>query len=548
MAFAQHKLAFPLAALLALTACGGGGSDDDRVLEPSDEPPIKQPDEEKADVRLFSNGDLSAESSLEGQIPVGVYKYSGGIESSDGAGLAIIGHSGRIALAFEGSLEFARLEVNEDGRFEQKLESTYTGQDDIERLIRGRRDMGTSDEALARIAGSVIEAETGALIVNYRLDRQQPDDRDLTTSTAASTYSGIGEDGIVTAFSLGEDGTLIGSDSTGCDFAGEYIIPDPKKDVFEASFAAEKCGPTRELEPGDRDGDYFAVGRINLESGSLTMFGTNGEIGMRLTATDAEPEEEEVPEKPASFFDEDFDAIPSVVATLEAGTYDFTEIALDTEQMELESGILMVSDTGRAVLATDVRQAVARAEVSDVNTFRAALTQSTTPGTTQAISMATEIFGIPDSSASAGSFKLTGSLLDPEQKLLHRYSAERDTTNDSVFAGTPLDTATLSGTYSGTRDPGAITATLTIAADGTVSGADTTGCVFDGLAKITAADAGIFEVRTTLSNCTASTNANGEQRDGEYSSVGAFTPGSPDAIKVVLGSNDNVELLELERQ
>jgi len=549
MAFADRKLAFSLAALVSLTACGGGGGDDDRSLTPNDEPPIKQEDEgDKPIPRLFSNGDLSIEPSLSPNVPVGIYQYTdtsanGGNEA---IGLAIISQSGRMALAMEDSMEFARIQINDDNRFEQRLESTYTGQNEIARIIRGRRDTGVSPEALARISGTILEEASGNLILNYRLDRQQPDDLSLTSSSAAGTYSGIGEDGTGTVISLAADGTLVGSDTSGCDFSGEYTIPDPAKDVFEASFLAEKCGPAVGIPAGDRDGHYFAVGRLSQDSGSLTMFGTNGEIGVRVTATNTDPGEDE-PEESATFFMDDFDISSSVVTSLEAGTYSFNEIPIEASQSDLESGILVISDTGRMSLATDRRLAVARIEVSDVDTFRTTLTQSERAGASQQPSNAVEIFGTPDNGAT-GTFKLAGSLLGSDQELLNRFSAERIETNDDVFTATPLDLPTVSGTYSGTRNPGAITATITIAVDGTLTGSDTTGCVYNGVTNITSPDAGIYEIRTTVANCSASTTASGSERNGTYNGIADFTPGTPDTIRLTLGSETNVEHLELERQ
>ena len=113
---------------------------------------------------------------------------------------------------------------------------------------------------------------------------------------------------------------------------------------------------------------------------------------------------------------------------------------------------------------------------------------------------------------------------------------------------TGLDMPTLSGTYTGTRNPGSITTTLTVNSEGVVTGSDTTGCVFNGAAQITSETVGVFEIQANVANCTATTAASGAERNGEYVGVGDYRPGSPDQLRVVFGSEDNVELVSLDRQ
>lgn len=546
MKFKMIALALAMPGLLV--GCGGGGSDDE-PLQPSNEAPIPEPEPEVPEPRLFSNGDLSVEPSLGTEIPIGIYQYTQTSPSngSELVGLAIISESGRIALALENSIDFARIELNENDRFSMPVESTETPDDNVSRVLKGGRDTGVGPDALARISGSVINDETQALVHNYRMDKQAPDERTLTLAGIAATYSGIDDTGVGSAISLSSDGTLMGSDTTGCEYVGEVIIPDGGEDVIEMSYTASNCGPTVDIPGDSRDGDWFAVGRIDVATGTLSMFGTNGSIGTRISGTNNDPDEEVV-EESATFFTNDFNEEPSIAARLEPGVYDYQDIPLGDGATFIESGLMMISNTGRIVVATDSRLAVTRVTVSDVDTFRGPVVQSETPGTDRPPSNASEIFGTPDNSGGGGSFNLAGSLLGNGGELENRYSATRDTTNDGTFTTTPLTLTQLSGTYSGTRNPGAITATLTIASDGTIAGSDTTGCAYNGIANVPNGESGLIEVQIDAANCSATTAATGAERDGDYNGVGDFLPGSPDRIRVVMGSPINVEFLDLDRQ
>ncbi|MDC9611787.1 hypothetical protein, partial [Pseudoalteromonas sp. GABNS16H] len=61
-------------------------------------------------------------------------------------------------------------------------------------------------------------------------------------------------------------------------------------------------------------------------------------------------------------------------------------------------------------------------------------------------------------------------------------------------------------------------------------------------------ESGLIEVQIDAANCSATTAATGAERDGDYNGVGDFLPGSPDRIRVVMGSPMNVEFLDLDRQ
>jgi len=543
MAMKRAALAATMAVLLA--GCGGGDSDDPSLGESSG--PIV-PDTESNE-RLFSTGDLSTEPSLGSEIPVGVYRYTA-VEPQSGTelvGVGIISDTGRIALALQDRLSFARIELDEDDRFENLLEDTQFT-DALSLSITGRRDLGVLEGENPRISGTFLDVDLDVLTLNYRLDLQDSDGDSFGLADLQGTYSGVDDEGSGTVVSIDDTGNLIGSDTSGCDFEGTIRIPDANQEVFEAKYTLANCGPTVTLTGSQRDGDYFAVGRIEDSFRSITMFGSNGEVGSRFTGSSTASEDQILDEEVPPFVSDEFDQQTSISAKLEPGIYNYTDIPLgNTPPPVVESGILYVSDTGRLALVTDSRFGVARVRVSDVDTFLNNLFQIGAPGATTAGTAAEAIFGTPNNT-SGGDFTIAGSLLDREGELVNRYEAVRDTTNDAFFSSTPLTVTRLAGTYSGTRNPGAITTTINVAPTGEVTGSDTTGCVFNGTANVNTGESGIFEFRLTVSNCSASTEASGAERNGIYNAVGDIVPGTPDRMRVLMGSDDNVEYLQLDLQ
>lgn len=540
------QAALATAMLAILTGCGGGDSDDPE-LGASEGAPIPEPEPE---VRLFSNGDLSAEASLEGQIPVGHYQYTsinpdGGAET---VGVAFISDTGRVALALPSRLSFARIELNESDRFENTLEDTETEISNSGLTITGRRDNGVPEGQNPRVSGTFLNNDTQSINRNYKLDLQDADAQSLDLSGLAGTFSGTDDSGIGTVISLNSDGSLMGSGTAGCDYAGQVRIPDSGQEIFEVKFTASNCGPTDTLSAEARNGDYFGVGRINANNRSITLFSTNGAVGTRFTGNSTASEDQVVDDEVPPYTADDFTVEPSIAAKLEPGVYDYTDIPLESSPSFIESGLMFVTNTGRIGLATDVRYAVARVRVNDVDTFTDDLTQNRNPQSSEEPTPAETLFGTPNNNGSSSNFTISGSLLDSEGELTNRYDAERDTSNDAQYSGTPLTITAISGTYSGTRNPGAITTTITIAADGEVTGSDTTGCNLLGNAHIEDGTTGMIEMRLAVSNCTASTTKTGEERNGDYNVVGDWTPGSPDLLRLVMGSTDNVEYLALNLQ
>lgn len=540
------KKAVLAAAMAAILVGCGGGDSDDPTLEPSTQPPVPDPEPVK---RLFSNGDLSVENSLGNEIPVGVYQYTSVNPEGGGEtiGLALVSDTGRVALALPSRLSFARIELGENDRFENRLEDSENP--DAQSLsITGRRDAGVAEGQNPRISGTFLDNELQTVTRNYRLDLQDADGDTFSFADLEGTYSGINSEGVGTVYTIDNSGNLTGAGTSGCDYEGTVRIPDSGQEVFELNYAASNCGPTSEFNPGDRDGEFFGLGRTENSNRSITIFGTNGTIGTRVSGDSTANEDQVLDEEIGPFVSNEFDVEPSITAKLEPGVYEYTDIPLgSTPPPTIESGVMLISDTGRLALATDVRLGTSRVRVNDVDTFLNTINQVQSPGSNVAPSLARGLFGTPNNNG-GGDFTISGSLLDQENELINRYEAVRDTSNDAALSATPLTITRLSGTYSGTRNPGAITATITVSASGAVTGSDTTGCVYNGEANVNNGESGVFEMRLNVRNCSASTEATGDERNGTYNAVGNIIPGTPDQMQVVLGSTENVEFLQLTLQ
>lgn len=116
--------------------------------------------------------------------------------------------------------------------------------------------------------------------------------RDNSFSDAGAQFSQINDTftdvvgGITTSVTVASDGTITGSDTTGCVINGTASIPDPQYNVFDIEVTASNCG---EISGGatasQRNGDYSALGAYNQSSDELVVGGTNGEVTLIFFGT-----------------------------------------------------------------------------------------------------------------------------------------------------------------------------------------------------------------------------------------------------------------------
>lgn len=550
MILKKATLALMISAVL--TGCGSSDGEDTTI---SSEDPIPTPPEAPEE-RLFNTGDLSAEPSLAGEISTGVYRYSTTSALGDGTtdGIAIVSDSGRIAFALDSRTSFARIQLNEDKRFDERLKDTEAYVMQEVRRIRGGRDTISSDaDRVERISGTVINSETQTLVESFNLEKQANEAEPLSLAMLAGAYTQEGEAGVVTRLTFAEDGTFTGADTSECEFSGSSRIPTPSEPVVELQFTVENCQSSTEITAEQKNGDYFAVGRIDTDAQTLQLFAGNGGIAVRYNLTDINaPSQaaESAGEQP--FASQDFDIEPTVEAKLKAGIYQYTDIPLEAEESadapEPESGILMISPTGRMALGTDRRALVARTTVSELDRFSAGVVQTKPDSATSEDDPddAAVISGMPYNTDDTG-FLVVGSLISDGGDLVNRFEAAwLDQAAD--FELSPLSLESIAGTYAtqptGTTGAFENVTSLTINTDGTVTGQDTLGCIMNGQAAIPSSTQGLIEVNLMLEGCGPSLTKPADERNGTYSGLAAYVLGdTADSLDLVIGSDANTDYI-----
>lgn len=547
------KASLALIISAVLTGCGSGDGEDATI---SSEDPIPTPPEAPEE-RLFNTGELSAEPSLSGEISTGVYRYSATpiLGGEPAEGIAIVSDSGRIAFALESRTSLARVQLNEDKRFDERLKDTEAYILQEVRRVRGGRDTISSDaDRVERISGTVINSETQTLIESFKLEKQANEADPLSLSMLAGAYTQEDAAGIVTRLTFEENGTFTGRDTAECEVVGRSRIPTPTEPVVELQFTIENCQNTADTTADQKNGDYFAVGRIDTEAQALQLFAGNGGLAVRYNLTNINaPSQagESAGEQP--FASQDFDIEPTIEAKLKAGLYQYTDVPLEAEEESAEppapeSGILMISPTGRMALGTDRRALVARTTVNELDRFSAGITQSKPDDATseEDPSDASEISGMPYNTDDTG-FLVVGSLISDNGDLANRYEAAwLDQSAD--FELSPLSLESVAGTYATqpTGETGAFenVTSLTINSDGSVTGQDTLGCTMNGEAAIPASTQGLIEVNLVIEGCGPSMTKPADERNGTYSGLAAYVlDDAADSLELIIGSDTNTDYI-----
>lgn len=81
-----------------------------------------------------------------------------------------------------------------------------------------------------------------------------------------------------TSFTIGSQGGLSGSDSTGCVFDGEISIQASNVNVFDVTFDASNCGATTTSSPSERNGRYTGVGSYNSVNFVISFMSANSTV------------------------------------------------------------------------------------------------------------------------------------------------------------------------------------------------------------------------------------------------------------------------------
>ncbi|NMT63642.1 hypothetical protein [Marinobacter orientalis] len=269
---------------LSLAACGGGGgssSSDDGTGGGTDGGSGSTPDD--------GSDPVAVETVVKPGIFTSTITESG---EPDQSALALLSSTGEYAV-FSTETQagtFGRLTFQSDDTFSEDVEEeekgTYVFLDEsrIWRSIDGslKGSAASLEEFTAAFTGDAADSDVDLSITGKRFnalsDQQLTMEEDLN-----ATYSMLAGE-ITTEVNISLDGSVTGSDTTGCVISGPsgaISIPDPAYNIFEGTLSFTECPPLNGVTSDQRNGDYQIVGYIQSseERGKELVFaGTNDDV------------------------------------------------------------------------------------------------------------------------------------------------------------------------------------------------------------------------------------------------------------------------------
>ncbi|MGO1461063.1 MAG: hypothetical protein ACTHYN_06830 [Marinobacter sp.] len=121
---------------------------------------------------------------------------------------------------------------------------------------------------------ATIKASAPGYESNSTLERDdQYSDLGIALSELSGIYTMTVPGVYTTSVTISVDGTITGSDETGCVFNGSVAIPDARFNVYEVSYSAANCSDAQ------RNGQYSGLGAYDPELSEIQFAGANGEVG-----------------------------------------------------------------------------------------------------------------------------------------------------------------------------------------------------------------------------------------------------------------------------
>jgi hypothetical protein len=121
-------------------------------------------------------------------------------------------------------------------------------------------------------------------VVTLERDNQYSDSG-AQFSQINGTYTML-QGGITFELTVATDGTITGSDSTGCAVNGAATIPDPQYNILDIEFTASNCGPIAgEATAAQRNGDFSGLGAYDQSLNEFQFGGTNGDVALVFVGT-----------------------------------------------------------------------------------------------------------------------------------------------------------------------------------------------------------------------------------------------------------------------
>lgn len=142
----------------------------------------------------------------------------------------------------------------------------------------------TQSGTITGTASSSSRAKIKATAPGYESNSTLVRDNDysdlgVTLSQLSGTYTMDVSGVFMTSVTIASDGTVTGSDETGCAFNGNIVIPDTQYNVFEVSYTAANCADS------ERNGDYSGLGAYDPDLSEIQFAGASSEVGSFFIGT-----------------------------------------------------------------------------------------------------------------------------------------------------------------------------------------------------------------------------------------------------------------------
>jgi hypothetical protein len=255
---------------------------------------------------------------------------------------------------------------------------------------------------------------------------------------------------------------------------------------------------------------------IALPASGLLVSGCGGSDSPETTV--AEPP----PQPPYEFTNLDSAQSPGLTDIVAPGVYAYRPVTVNQSGgLFPDNGVVLISDSGRVVVADESSAGFTRVEATNGSLVGTDFTYVTDAPENEAS------LGVPTVDVQQQDFRarpdaltpapevLSGTIENEAGQLVESYQVQEGRAN----AGVAL--ADIADTYRYSRPDGGTT-TFQVAADGELTGSDTSGCSWSGSLRLPNEASQIIEASLVAETCGSSVTATGPTRDGNYAALGFY--------------------------
>lgn len=232
-----------------LTACGGGGSGGGGETTPDQSSVELTPGAYATDIAFSDGSSVSAATLLS---PTGEFVVLVDLDDIT---------VGTLEFGSGGSISGSGTDYVFDGSTWQTQSGTISG------------------EAVSASKATITATAPGYESTSTLERDAQYSDLGVTLSDLSGTYM-MDEPGVfTTTVTIADDGTITGSDETGCAFNGNVVIPDAQYNVYEVTYSAANCADSQ------RNGDYSGLGAYDPSLAEIQFAGAGSQVASFFIGT-----------------------------------------------------------------------------------------------------------------------------------------------------------------------------------------------------------------------------------------------------------------------